>query len=162
MIRLGIIELSNSNWRSPIELVPKLDGSVRFYFWEVNKIATFDAYPMPRTDILLSKLGEACYMSTFDLTNGYWQVLLLPQDKKKTAFATPKGLYQFTVMLFGLHGAAAMFQWLVDPVLGLCEGFILTYLDNIAICSQTWEEHLSHLQQVARGRAAYQPQEKLA
>lgn len=61
MLKLGVIEPSVSTWRNPIVLVPKLDGSVRFRidFREVNKVSEFDAYPMPRTDVLLSRLREA-------------------------------------------------------------------------------------------------------
>lgn len=74
MLKLGVIEPSASAWRNPIVLVPKPDGSVRFCigFREVNKIAEFDAYPMPRTDVLLSRLGEAQYIMAVDLTKGYW------------------------------------------------------------------------------------------
>lgn len=95
-----------------IVLVPKLDGSVRFCidFREVNKLATFKAYLMLRADVLLSQLGEAQYMSALDLMNGYWQVTLRQQEKKKIAFATPKGLFLFKVMPFGLYGAADTFQ----------------------------------------------------
>lgn len=60
MLRMGVIEPSTSTWRNSIVLVPKPDGSVHFCidFQAVNKVAEFDAYPMPRTDILLSRLGE--------------------------------------------------------------------------------------------------------
>lgn len=72
MLRLGIVEPSHSNWRSPIVLVPKLDGSIRFCidFREVNKQAKFDAYPMPRANILLEQVGEAIYLSSLDVTKG--------------------------------------------------------------------------------------------
>lgn len=103
---------------------------------------------MPQADVLLSQLGEASYISTFDLTKGYWQVPLRKADKEKTAFATLKGLYQFTMMPFELHGAAVTFQRLVDTVLRPCEGFTLVNLDKIGIDSWTWVEHLTHLRQV--------------
>lgn len=116
MLRLGVIEPSQSEWRSPIVLVPKPDGSIWFCmdYREVNKLAQFDAYLMPQADILIGQLGRAQYLSALDLTKGYWQVPIRPQDRKKTAFTTPSGLYQFRWMPFGLHGAAATFQRLVD------------------------------------------------
>ena len=57
-------------------LVPKLDGSLRFCndFRGVNNISLFDAYPMRRVDELIDRLGKARYISTLDLTKGYWQV----------------------------------------------------------------------------------------
>lgn len=95
MLQLGTIELSNSDWQSLIVLVPKLDGFVRFCidFGGLNSVAFFDASPMPKTDVLLSQLGETHYMSTLSLTKGYWQVPLCPQDKKKNAFAISMGMF---------------------------------------------------------------------
>lgn len=147
---MGVIKPSVSAGRNPIVLVPKPDGSVPFCidFQEINKIAEFDAFPMPRTDVLLSLLGEARFISTLDLTKGYWQVPLRLQDKPNTAYATLKGLFQFKVMPFGLNGAAATFQRLVDTVFSTCDDFVLAYLDDILIYSRTWEQHISHLTRV--------------
>ncbi|KAJ1094875.1 hypothetical protein NDU88_000055, partial [Pleurodeles waltl] len=107
MIHLGVIEPLVSPWCSPVVLVPKPDGTVRFCidFHQLNAISMFDTYPIPRVDDVLEKLGRAKYMSTLDLTKGYWQIPLFPEDKEKTAFSTQSGLYQFTVLPFGLHGA---------------------------------------------------------
>lgn len=90
----------------------------------------------------------AWYLSTLYLTKGYYQVALWLQDWEKTAFATPDGLYQFTLMPFGFHGAPATFQRLVKTLLGDCTTFFLAYLDDIIIFSPTWEQHLHHLQTV--------------
>lgn len=111
MLHMDITEPSSSALRNPMVLVPMLDGSVRFCinFRGANRIATFDAYLMPHSDVLLSQLGGTHYVSALDLIKGYWQVLLQLQDCSKTAFATPKGLFHFKVMPFGLHGAAATF-----------------------------------------------------
>ena len=61
---------------SPIVLVPKPDGTIRLCndFRKLNEISKFDAYPMPRIDELIERLGTARYISTLDLTKGYWQV----------------------------------------------------------------------------------------
>lgn len=71
-LALGVIVPSHSEWHSPIVLVPEPDGGIRFCvdFWEVNLIAKFDAYPMPRTDVLLNRLGSAKNLSALDLTKG--------------------------------------------------------------------------------------------
>lgn len=103
---------------------------------------------MSHTNVLLSHLGEARFMSALDLTKEYCQVPLWLKDKRKTAFAMPKGLFRFTVMPFRLHGAAATIQHLVDTILGSCEGYNLAYLDNIILYSKTWEEHMHRLRQV--------------
>lgn len=149
MLQLRVIEPSHSVWRSPIILMLKPDGSIRFCvdYHEVNKLAPFDAYPMPQADILIGQLGQARFISAIDLTKGYWQVPVKPQDRE-TRFPTPSGLFQFRQMPFGLHGAAATFQRLVDRAPEGCEAFAREYIDDIIISSSNWEEHLQHLHQV--------------
>lgn len=108
----GIIEESNSEWASPIVLIPKKDGSLRLYvdYRRLNSVLEVDAYPMPRIDDLMDRLGGAKYLTTLDLTRGYWQVPVERNSRPLTAFTTPYGLYQFVVMPFGLKGAPATFQ----------------------------------------------------
>lgn len=119
MLEMGIIEESHSAWSSPIVLIPSPDGTERFCndFRKVNEILKFDAYPMPRVDELIEQLGPARFVSTLDLTKGYWQVPLTERAKEKTAFSTPEGLYHYKVLPFGVHGAPATFQRMMDQVL---------------------------------------------
>ena len=119
MLELGVVEESHSDWCSPVVLVGKPDGSVRFCvdYRRVNAVSKFDAYPMPRIDELVDRLGMATYYTTLDCTKGYWQIPLSPAAREKTAFSTPLGLYQFKVLPFGLFGAPATFQRLMDRVL---------------------------------------------
>ena len=90
---------------------------------------------MPRIDDLIDKLGKAKYITTLDLTRGYWQVPVKPEARSKTAFVTPFGLYQFKVMPFGLSGAPATFQRMMDNLTrGLSES-TCAYLDDLVIYS---------------------------
>ena len=72
---------------------------------------------MPRVDELIDRLGTARYVSTLDFTKGYWKVPLTPSAKEKTAFNTHSGHWQYRMLPFGLHGAPATFQRLMDVVL---------------------------------------------
>ncbi len=103
---------------------------------------------MPRIDELIDKLGEAKYLTTLDLTKGYWQVPVAPDARPKTAFTTPYGLFQFTVMPFGLQGAPATFQHLMDRVLQGLQDSSVAYQDDVAIFSRSWEDHLEHVHSV--------------
>ncbi len=144
-----MIEPSISEWCSPVVIVPKKDGSLRVCidFRKLNAQSQFDAYPMPRVDDLLERIGRAKYITTLDLCKGYWQVPLEPTSRPYTTFRTPIGLYQFTVLPFGLHGAPATFQRLMDKVLQGCEEWSAAYLDDVVIHSNSWQEHLRHLKQ---------------
>lgn len=150
MLEMGIIEPSHSEWSCPVVLVPKKDGSLRFCmdFRQLNAISAFDPYPMPRIDELIDRLGGAKFLTTLDLSKGYWQVPLEEGTKELTAFRTPFGFFQFTMMPFGLQGAPATFQRLMDQVLDGARGYASAYLDDVVIYSTSWEDHLTHVRDV--------------
>ena len=121
MEKAGLIEPSTSDWASPIVLIKKEGKSMRMCvdYRRLNSVTKMEAYPMPRVDELIDRLGKAKYITTLDLTRGYWQVHVpvAAKDRCKTAFITPWGLYEFKVMPFGLSGAPASFQKLMDRIL---------------------------------------------
>ena len=130
-----------------IVLVSKKDGSTRFCvdFRKVNSITTKDAYLLPRVDDTLDALTGSQWFSTLDLISGYWQVEVDPADREKTAFCTTEGLFEFTVMPFGLCNAPATFQRLMDTALAGEWRRSVVYLDDIIIPGKTFHEHLSNL-----------------
>ena len=138
MLSSEIIDPSTSEWSAPIVLMKKKDGSLRLLcvdYRRLNQVSVSDAYPMPRVDDLIDRVGGSSFISTFDLTCGYWQVPVADEDHLKTAFVTPFGLYQFNVMSFGLQGAPATFQRLMDHVIrGL--KFAAAYLDDLIFFQQ--------------------------
>ena len=136
MLKRNVIEPSSSPWASNIVLVKKKDGSSRFCidYRKLNSVTQNDAYPLPRIDDSLDQLRGANWFSTLDLCSGYWQVAMDPNDKKKTAFTTRRGLYEFSVMPFGLCNAPATFERLMETVLrGLQFETCLIYLDDVIV-----------------------------
>ena len=75
-----------------------------------------DAYPVPSTDRMIEKIALATYITTLDLTKGYWQIPLDKSTIEKSAFITTKGLYEFLVMPFGMKTAGATFQRMMSDV----------------------------------------------
>lgn len=150
MLDTGIIEPSNSEWASPMVIVRKKDGGIRLCvdYRRLNSVTAVDPYPMPRIDDLIDRLGHAKYISTLDLSRGYWQVPVAESDRPKTAFTTHTGLFQFRVMPFGLSGAPATFQRMMDGLLQGKGQFAAAYLDDLVVYSETWKEHCHHLRQV--------------
>ena len=118
----GVVKPSSSPWASPVVLVRKKDSTLRFCFdyRHLNSITKADTFPLPRIDDLLDQLGKAKSFTTLDLAAGYWQVRVHPDAQEKTAFITQQGLYEFSVMPFGLRNAPAVFQRLMQRVLVRC------------------------------------------
>ena len=83
-------------------------------------------------------------MSKFDLLKGYWQVPLSERAKAISAFTTLDGLYQYTVIPFGMRNALATFKQMINYVISGLEG-CAAYLDDVVVCSQTWEQHMERL-----------------
>ena len=147
----GVIEDSDSPWSSPVVLVRKKDGSLRFCvdYRRLNDVTRKDCFPLPRIDDTLDTLAGAKWFSTLDLKSGYWQVALHPEDKEKTAFSTGQGLWQFTVMPFGLCNAPATFERLMESVLrGLTYDACLVYLDDVIVVGRNFQEQLDNLRKV--------------
>lgn len=149
MLELGVIRHSASPWASPVHLVPKGDGEIRFCidFRRVNSIVVADAYPMPFIQDLVDALDGAKVFSTLDLAKGYWQVPLDEASKEITAFATVDGLYEFNVLPFGLCTASAIFQRTMHRVFGHLP-FVRIYMDDLVVFSSSEKEHKEHLLRV--------------
>lgn len=119
MLKLKVIEPSNSPYVTPIVVVKKPDNSNRICldFRRLNQITVFDSEPMTDPDQIFANIRGSKYFSKLDLSKGYWQVPLEEESKQYTAFPTDKGLFQFTVLAFGLVNAPATFNKLMRSVL---------------------------------------------
>ena len=115
----------------------------------LNSNTVVDRYPIPRVDEILDRLGGSTIYSKIDLTQAYHQVEVAPEHRHRTAFQSRWGLYEYTVLPFGLMNAPATFQWLMDSVLKEnLDIFAMVYLDDILIFSRTPEEHEAHIRWV--------------
>jgi len=156
MLKNNIIVPSKSPWNSPLLVVPKkegLNGEKRWRvvvdFRKLNNLTKGDAFPLPRIDDILDQLGHSRYFSTLDLASGYHQVCVSKKDREKTAFSTMQGHFEFSRMPFGLKGAPATFQRLMNIVLSGLQGLkCFVYLDDIVIYGKNLEDHNNKLQAV--------------
>ena len=149
MLKIGVIQRSNSDWSSPIVLVKKKDNTVRFCvdYRKVNEKTVKDNYPMPFIEEKLESYGGKSFFSSLDLTSGYWQFQVDPQSRKLTAFICHVGSFEWVNMPFGLCNAGATFQRAMESVLDGLEAST-AYIDDILTASETFEEHLADLEKV--------------
>ena len=152
MLDIGAIRRSNSPWASPVVLVRKKDGSLRFCIdlRKLNAWTVKDAYSIPRIGDALDSLNGACIFTSLDLKSGYWQVKLDDESIPLTAFTVgPLGFYECVRMPFGLTNAPATFQRLMESCLGdLHLSWCIIYLDDIIIFSKNPDDHITRLEGV--------------
>jgi hypothetical protein len=112
----------------------------------LNQVTIKNKYPLPRIDVLFEQLRGAKLFSKIDLNSGYHQLRIREEDIEKTAFSTRYGHYEHAVMPFGLTNAPAAFMEAMNGMLHeYLDDFIVVFLDDILIHSQTEEEHEQHL-----------------
>jgi hypothetical protein len=142
------IRPSASPWGSPVLFVRRKDGTMRLCidYRSLNAVTIKNKYPLPRIDDLLDQLRKAKFFSKIDLRSGYHQMKIRECDIPKTAFVTRYGQYEFTVVSFGLTNAPAYFMNMMNKVfMEELDKFVVVFIDDILIYSETAEEHAEHL-----------------
>lgn len=150
ILELGVIEdFHRPSFSIPV-LVSKQVGSICFCIdrRQLNVISAFDTCAVPWIDALLHQVGQSRFLSTLDLSKGYWQIPIWQEDKEKTAFPCPSGSYHYSQTPFVVCGVAETFQRLMDRVLQPVADFTVAFTDNILIFSNSWPDHLLNLRQV--------------
>jgi hypothetical protein len=139
---------SSSPWGAPVLFVQKKDGSQRMCvdYRSLNDVTIKNKYPLPRIEDLFDKMRGASVFSKIDLRSGYHQMKIRPSDIPKTAFSTRYGLYEFTVMSFGLTNALAYFVNLMNKVfMEYLDRFVVVFIDDILIYSKNVSDHEEQL-----------------
>ncbi|XP_058211774.1 uncharacterized protein LOC131323957 [Rhododendron vialii] len=113
---------------------------VQYLTWLANPVVI---------DQLVDATAGHAWLSFLDAYRGYHQIAMDPDDMEKTAFITPRGLFCYLVMPFGLKNAGATFQRMVYVLFGILIGEIMeAYINDMVIKSLKAENHLSHLAEV--------------
>ena len=158
MLADGLVCHSTSPYSAPILLAKKKFGGWRFLtdFRKVNDRCDKMVYPLPRIEDSLQKLDNPCIFSTMDLTKGFWQIPIHPEDRKYYAFSTQSLHLEYLVAPMGAKNSPSYLTALMQLVLrGLPPQHIISYLDDILVASSNMEDHLHHLRLVltALGKA---------
>jgi hypothetical protein len=161
----GYIRPSTSPWAAPVLFMEKKDGTRRMCinYRALNEVKIKNKYPLPRIEDLFDQLRGASVFSKIYLRSGYHQLRIRPSDIPKTTFITKYGLYEFTIMYFGLTNAQAFFMNLMNSVfMDYLDKFMVVFIDDILIYSQSEEEHVDHLKMVLQRLREHQLYAKLS
>jgi hypothetical protein len=145
--------------------VEKKDGTKRMCidYRALNEVTIKNKYALPRIEDLFDQLRGAGVFSKIDLRSSHHQLKIRPSDIPKTTFITKYGLYDYTVMSFGLTNAPAFFMYLMSSVfMDYLDKFIVVFIDDILIYSQNEKEHEEHLKMVLQRLWEHQLYAKLS
>jgi hypothetical protein len=151
LLAKGYIKPSKSPYGAPVLFVHKNDGTLRMCvdYRALNKVTVKNRYPLPWIDDLFDRLSGAKMFTRIDLRFGYYQIQIAQGDEEKTACCTRYGSYEFLVMPFGLTNALATFCTFMNDIFReWLDDFVVVYIDDILVYSNSMEEHVEHLRKV--------------
>ncbi|KAL0448744.1 UNVERIFIED_CONTAM: Pro-Pol polyprotein [Sesamum latifolium] len=144
-------EIQFPEWLSNVVLVPKPGEKWRMCidFRDLNKACPKDFYPLPRIDQLVDSTSGCELLSMMDASQGYHQIMLAPEDRKRVSFITTAGTFCYVVMPFGLKNAGATYQYLVDKIFRPQIGRnIKVYVDDMLVKSKEAQDHVADLEEI--------------
>jgi hypothetical protein len=132
LLEKGYIRPSTSPWADLVLFVEKKNGTKRICYRSLNEVTVKNKYPLPRIEDIFDQLRGSSVFSKIDLRSDYHQLRIRPSDIPKTSFITKYGLYEFTVMSFGLMNAPAYFTNLMNSVfMDYLDKFVVVFIDDI-------------------------------
>lgn len=153
LVEIGVLERVNeSEWGTPVFIIPKKEGTVRFItdFRKVNGLIKQKPFPLPRIADTLQQLEGFTFASALDLNMGYYTIPLAECSKNVTTIVTEFGKFRYNCLPMGMVVSADVFQAKVYNLIGDIEG-VRTYIDDIlCIGNGTFEQHLEQLREIFR------------
>jgi hypothetical protein len=147
------IEESNSPWSFPLIAAPRRNGKIRWCvdYRRLNLITKKDTFPLPKIEDNLDQLSSSAIFSCIDGSGASQAIQIRPEDRPKTAFSTPWGLYQYKKVPFGLTNGPASYSRLIQLALsGVPRAVALPYLDDTIIHSTDMRQHFRNLEWILR------------
>ena len=151
LMERGQIRRSKSQYGASVLFIKKSDGTMRLCvdYRGLNNITVRNRTPIPNIADMRSSLQGATLFTKLDLRDGFHNLRIRDEDVPKTAFRTRFGLFEFTVVPFGLTNAPAAFSAMINRIFGdLFDVYVISYLDDIIIFSKSAEDHKRHLTEV--------------
>ena len=137
----------SDNYNFPVILVKKKNGTCRLCvdLRKLNEVTIKDSFPLPRIQEMINNIKKGKkYKTTIDLKNGYLNITVDENSKKYLCFSTKFGTYRYKKVPFGFINSFQHFQLLIKQILNGLD-FCQHYIDDIAVVSDTFEEHLEHI-----------------
>ncbi|KAL0440126.1 UNVERIFIED_CONTAM: Transposon Tf2-12 polyprotein [Sesamum latifolium] len=160
LIEVGFIrEVKYPMWISSIVPVRKKNGQIRVCvdFRDLNNACPKDDFPLPIAELMIDATTGHKALSFMDGSSGYNQICMAPADEELTAFRTPKGIYCYKVMPFGLKNAGATYQRAMQRIFDdMLHKNVECYVDDLVVKSKKREDHLYDLRKVFEHLRRYQ------
>jgi putative transposase len=140
LVELGKMKPSSSKYACQVTLPVKKDGSRHFCgdYRPLNAQTRRDSFPMPLVEDVIDQLGSSTWFTALDLQFSFWQIQMAPKDVKKTALITKTGLYDWTVMPFGLKNATSTFTRIMLEVFkDLSSKFLKVFVDDLNVHNES-------------------------